>query len=235
MANYVKTTDFAAKDSLLTGNPAKIVKGTEIDTEFNDIATAIASKLDSTGAVLTTQINDTTADHQYVFAVSELAADRTVTLPLLTGNDEFVFKDHAVTFTNKTVSLGSNTVTGTKAQFNSACSDGDFLFSGDVSSSTISSSITLSVNTTDDNITAAANYHYVLGKGTLQNVNLPDSAGLSGGEIIIVTVANDLSTNTITPNGTDQLNGLAEAMTLDNAYASVWVRWTDSTRDWRVL
>lgn len=49
------------------------------------------------------QINDTTADHQYVFAVNELAADRTVTLPLLTGNDEFVFKDHAVTMTNKTL------------------------------------------------------------------------------------------------------------------------------------
>ena len=37
-----------------------------------------------TSQVLTTpQINDTSADHQYIFAVSELAADRTVTLPLL--------------------------------------------------------------------------------------------------------------------------------------------------------
>ena len=49
------------------------------------------------------QINDSSADHQYVFAVSELAADRTVTLPLLTGNDEFVFKDHSQTLTNKTL------------------------------------------------------------------------------------------------------------------------------------
>ncbi len=49
------------------------------------------------------QINDTSADHQYVFAVSELTADRTVTLPLLTGADEFAFKDHAQTFTNKTL------------------------------------------------------------------------------------------------------------------------------------
>jgi len=54
--------------------------------------------------VLTTpQINDTSADHQYVFAVSELTADRTVTLPLLTGNDEFVFKDFTQTLTNKTL------------------------------------------------------------------------------------------------------------------------------------
>ena len=49
------------------------------------------------------QINDTSSDHQYIFAVSELVADRTVTLPLLTGNDEFTFNDHAATLTNKTV------------------------------------------------------------------------------------------------------------------------------------
>lgn len=46
MSNYVKSTNFAAKDSLLHGNPAKIVKGTEIDTEFNNLATAIATKAD---------------------------------------------------------------------------------------------------------------------------------------------------------------------------------------------
>lgn len=49
------------------------------------------------------EIQDTSADHQYVLAVSELTADRTVTLPLLTGNDEFVFKDHAQTLTNKRI------------------------------------------------------------------------------------------------------------------------------------
>lgn len=54
--------------------------------------------------ILTTpQINDTSADHQYIFAVSELAADRTITLPLLTGNDTFVFNSHAATLTNKTL------------------------------------------------------------------------------------------------------------------------------------
>ena len=64
-----------------------------------------------TSAVLTTpQINDTSSDHQYVFAASELAADRTVTLPLLAGNDEFVFKDHAVTLTNKTMGAMFGTV-----------------------------------------------------------------------------------------------------------------------------
>jgi hypothetical protein len=48
MANYTKTTNFAAKDSLASGNASKIVKGTEIDTEFTNIATAIATKANGT-------------------------------------------------------------------------------------------------------------------------------------------------------------------------------------------
>ena len=49
MSNYTKTTDFAAKDALLTGNPSKLVKGTEINVEFSNIQTAVNSKLDSSG------------------------------------------------------------------------------------------------------------------------------------------------------------------------------------------
>ena len=46
MTNYTKATNFATKDALSSGNPLKIVKGTEIDTEFNNIATAVATKAD---------------------------------------------------------------------------------------------------------------------------------------------------------------------------------------------
>lgn len=48
MTAYVKSTNFASKDSLASGNPLKIVKGTEIDIEFNNIATAVDSKADTT-------------------------------------------------------------------------------------------------------------------------------------------------------------------------------------------
>ena len=47
MSNYTKSTNFATKDALPSGDPLKIVKGTEIDTEFNNIATAIATKSDT--------------------------------------------------------------------------------------------------------------------------------------------------------------------------------------------
>ena len=53
MANYTKLTDFASKDSLPTGSPAKIVKGTEIDDEFQSIENAIATKADTNSPALT--------------------------------------------------------------------------------------------------------------------------------------------------------------------------------------
>ena len=47
MANYTKTTNVAAKDALSPGNASKVVKGTEIDTEFTNISTAIATKAEA--------------------------------------------------------------------------------------------------------------------------------------------------------------------------------------------
>jgi hypothetical protein len=44
MSDYSKATNFTAKDGLPTGNAGKIIKGTEIDTEFTAISSAIASK-----------------------------------------------------------------------------------------------------------------------------------------------------------------------------------------------
>jgi hypothetical protein len=53
MSNYTKTVNFATKDNLNSGNPLKIVKGTEIDTEYNNIATAVATKTDNSAAAIT--------------------------------------------------------------------------------------------------------------------------------------------------------------------------------------
>jgi hypothetical protein len=53
MADYNKSTNFTAKDTLPTGNAGKIVKGTEIDTELTAISNAIASKADINSASLT--------------------------------------------------------------------------------------------------------------------------------------------------------------------------------------
>lgn len=53
MSNYTKATNFATKDTLPTGDSGKIVKGTEIDNEFNAIASAISSKADTASPTFT--------------------------------------------------------------------------------------------------------------------------------------------------------------------------------------
>ena len=52
MADYIQLTDFSTKDALPPGDPAKVVRGTEINDEFNAIETAIATKADVIGGEL---------------------------------------------------------------------------------------------------------------------------------------------------------------------------------------
>jgi hypothetical protein len=60
VTEYVKSTNFASKDSLSIGNPLKIVKGTEIDAEFNNIATAVATKADIVSPTFTGTVTSPT-------------------------------------------------------------------------------------------------------------------------------------------------------------------------------
>jgi hypothetical protein len=53
MTDYTKTTDFAAKDSLPSGNSGKIIRGAEFETEFDNIATAITSKANTDSPTFT--------------------------------------------------------------------------------------------------------------------------------------------------------------------------------------
>jgi hypothetical protein len=62
MSDYTKTTNFATKDSLPSGNAAKIVRGTEIDTEYNNIATAMATKANSASPTFTGTVTAATVN-----------------------------------------------------------------------------------------------------------------------------------------------------------------------------
>jgi hypothetical protein len=53
LSNYTKTTNFAVKDTLASGNPAKIIKGSEINSEFDNIATAVATKANTASPTFT--------------------------------------------------------------------------------------------------------------------------------------------------------------------------------------
>lgn len=62
MSNYTKTTNFATKDSLPSGDANKIVKGAEINTEFDNIATAVATKANLASPTFTGTVTIPTAD-----------------------------------------------------------------------------------------------------------------------------------------------------------------------------
>lgn len=53
MSNYTKTTNFTAKDSLPSGDSGKIIRGSDFDTEFDAIATAIATKANTASPTFT--------------------------------------------------------------------------------------------------------------------------------------------------------------------------------------
>ncbi len=61
MSNYTQITNFTAKDALASGDPLKIIKGSDVDAEFAAIATAIATKADSASPTLTGTVTITGA------------------------------------------------------------------------------------------------------------------------------------------------------------------------------
>lgn len=91
MSNYVKATNFTAKDSLPSGNAGKIIKGTEIDTEYTAIASAISSKADLNSPALTGT------------PTAPTASAGTNTTQLSTTAHVFAERTNTATLTNKTL------------------------------------------------------------------------------------------------------------------------------------
>lgn len=59
MSNYTVTTNFGAKDGLPSGNPAKLILGAQLTTEFTNIAAAIISKLDASSSLVSSFTSNT--------------------------------------------------------------------------------------------------------------------------------------------------------------------------------
>ena len=121
MSNYTKTTNFATKDNLSPGNPLKIVKGTEIDTEYNNIATAVATKTDNSAAAITggtiTGITDLAVADGGTGASTAAAALNNL-LPSQTSNANKYLQTDGTNATWDAVSLSTADITGTLAVAN---------------------------------------------------------------------------------------------------------------------
>jgi hypothetical protein len=116
MSNYTKTTNFASKDNLSPGNPLKIVKGTEIDTEFNNIQTAVGTKTDNASAAITggtiTGITDLAIADGGTGASTATAALNNL-LPSQTSNANKYLQTDGTNATWDAVSLSTSDITGT--------------------------------------------------------------------------------------------------------------------------
>ena len=143
--------------------------------------------------------SDGAAGQKYTFGVSDLVADRIVTLPLLTGDDEFVFKEHAVTMTNKTLTsptINAGALSGTFS--------GNPIFSGLIAQS-ISNDITAGTTQTQAGATALTRqYNRVAIIGTNgDGVKLPTAVG---GLRITIVNADAAQTLQIWPNTSDAID-----------------------------
>jgi hypothetical protein len=101
----------------------------------------------------------TANDFETTLAVTDPTADRTITLPDATGtvaltSDITVTASSTNTFSNKSISLATNTITGTTAEFNTALSDSNFVTTGDTG--TVTSTMITDGTIVDGDINASA-------------------------------------------------------------------------------
>jgi hypothetical protein len=116
LSNYTKSTNFATKDNLSPGDPLKIVRGTEIDTEFNNISTAISTKTDNSAAAITggsiTGITDLAVADGGTGASTAAGALNNL-LPSQTSNANKYLQTDGTNATWDAVSLSTSDITGT--------------------------------------------------------------------------------------------------------------------------
>ena len=77
--------------------------------------------------------------------------------------------------------------------------------------------------------TAVAGNHYVLTNASTTTLTLPFGPNL--GDVVWVTVANGLTTNVIARNS-QVINGIAQDMTIDSAYAGIQLRFSGESKGW---
>jgi len=166
------------------------------------------------------QINNPANTFQYIFDTNAILADRNVILPVLTGDDTFVFNAFAATLTNKTINTASNTITvvaadmtdyaSATATFTNKTIDADG--TGNVLTNIGSSEIKSEIITGQATVTAITG-DFVLFSDTSDSGNLKkaDVADfLGGGEVFTWTADHDAAGFDLLNVGGIQINNPAD-------------------------
>jgi len=109
-----------------TESPIDLTTGSEVTT-WTANHNAAGFNLLNVGEI---QINNPADTFQYIITPAAITGDRTLNLPLMTETDTLVLNTFAATLANKSIDLGTNTLTGSIAEFNTALQSATFAFIG---------------------------------------------------------------------------------------------------------
>jgi len=122
------TVALAANVAALSGAAfTGAITGTSLSLSGDLTVQGTTTTIDSSTILLKNSLvfEGATADsYETTIQITDPTADQTITLQNASG--VIPLRDTTDTFTNKSISLATNTITGTKAEFNSAMSDADF-------------------------------------------------------------------------------------------------------------
>jgi len=158
------------------------------------------------------KINDASSNHTYDIIGSELDSNRNATLPVLTGNDTFVFNNTTATFQNKTIvhAANGNSITGL---INASIATGANIEVAKLAASTITiggTAVTLGNSIT--NITSLTGLDVAAGDRTIFASVGNGNTLTVGASNMTVAIAGDLTVagtqiiqNTVTMNATNAI------------------------------
>jgi hypothetical protein len=187
---------------------ASLPAGTDDRSEGDNHIRLLKSVLQNTFPNITGAVTVTQSD------LNNIGTFASSTGETWTGTHDFT----GATITVPTQTAGDNTTKAASTAFVTAA----------VSGATAGSAPTLSV-VTGTTQTAVANTHYVLTNASATTVTLPGSP--SAGDEVWVSVSNGRVDNVIAGGGSDIMN-IGEDLTIDNAYATVRLRYVNSTLGW---
>jgi hypothetical protein len=195
MSNYSKTTDFAAKDSLPSGDSGKIIRGSEFETEFDNISTAIATKADTASPTFT----------------------GTVTIPTLSVTGNTTLGNAATDTVTVTADIASNLIPSADDTYNLGASGAEW---NDLYVDGVAYIDTIDGAATSGDFTFTGASYNAVWDSSDNALEFADNARLKFGDGNDLLIYHDGSESIIRDNGAGNLNLRGNSVSIANSDAS---------------